>query len=57
MKLRNVGLLVAILAAAVSCDRGSSESKPAVAPVGQGGTGSADPWNKREPKQERIAKP
>jgi uncharacterized protein YbaP (TraB family) len=57
MKLRNAGLLVAILAAAVSCDRGSSESKPAVAPVGQGGTGSADPWNKPEPKQERIAKP
>lgn len=52
MKLRNVGVLVAVLAAAVSCDRGQ-DRKPAA--VAQGG--SADPWNTPAAAKQPIEKP
>lgn len=51
MKLRNAGLLVVVLAAVVSCDRG----KTSVAPVTQ--SGSADPWAKQEAPKQPIEKP
>ncbi len=52
MKLRNVGVLVAVLAAAVSCDRGH-DRKPA--PVAQGSSG--DPWNTPEAAKQPLEKP
>jgi uncharacterized protein YbaP (TraB family) len=55
MKLRNVGLLVAVLAAAVSCDRGQDRGKTSVVPVTQGG--SADPWAKQEAPKQPLEKP
>lgn len=55
MKLRNAGVLVAVLAALVSCDRGKDRGKPAVAPVTQGG--SSDPWSASEPAKQPLEKP
>lgn len=55
MKLRNVGLVVAVLAAAVSCDRGQDRTTSTVAPVAQGS--STDPWNAPEPAKQPIERP
>jgi hypothetical protein len=57
MKLRNVGLLGVVVAAAVSCDRGQDRAKPTVAPVTQSGSASADPWSTSAPAKDPLKKP
>lgn len=55
MKVRNVGVLVAIFAALTSCKRGQDRAQPNVAPVAQ--PASADPWSAPEPEKQPLERP
>jgi uncharacterized protein len=55
MKLRNAGLLVAVVAVTMSCERRQDRANPGAAPVTQGG--SADPWNAPAAAKDPLKKP
>jgi uncharacterized protein YbaP (TraB family) len=55
MKLRNVGLLAIVAAAAMACDRSQDRAKPGAAPVTQ--SGSTDPWNAPAPAKDPLKRP
>jgi uncharacterized protein len=57
MKLRNASLLVAVLAATVSCDKGHDRDKSTGAAVPQSGSASADPWSTQAPKKDPLKQP
>src|SRR6476659_6725399 len=61
MKLRNVGLLVAVLAATAACERSEAPAKHEAVTQQQTGSGSAgsaaDPWSKPTVTKDPLKRP